>query len=220
MSLPQLVVDRALDTPMHVPCAPPSKRAPSHDREHPSDEDYAHSLLARIADGDAAALGLFYPLTVARLVGIARAILKNRADVEEVVADVYWYLWRNAGQFDSERGSVTAWLMVVCRSRAIDRLRSQQGKGMHLPTAVDTLSQDLVARDCPTDLLQALERDSALHRTIAQLSPIRRQLLSLAFFEGLTHTEIAATTHLALGTVKSHLRRALQAIRTVLPPTP
>jgi RNA polymerase sigma-70 factor (ECF subfamily) len=91
---------------------------------------------------------------------------------------------------------------------------------MHAPTVVDSLSEEMVDRECPTDLLQALERDSALHRTLAQLAPIHRQLLSLAFFEGLTHTEIAATTHLALGTVKSHLRRALQAIRTVLPQTP
>jgi RNA polymerase sigma-70 factor (ECF subfamily) len=189
---------------------------------HPasSDEEYLCSLVTRIATGDTAALGLFYRLTGARLVGIARAILRDRADVEEIVADVYWYVWCSARQFDGRRGRVHAWLLVVCRSKAIDRLRSLRSKGLRAAAALDALREDSADQVCPGDLLQALERGSALHHTISQLSPIQQQLLSLAFFEGLTHTEIAATTNLALGTVKSHLRRSLRAIRSVLPLEP
>jgi RNA polymerase sigma-70 factor (ECF subfamily) len=181
-----------------------------------SDEDYLCSLVTRIATGDTVALGLFYRLTGARLVGIAKAILRDRADVDEIVADVYWYVWCSARHFDGRRGRVHAWLLVVCRSKAIDRLRSLRSQGLRAAAAIDALRDDPADQVCPGDLLQALERGSSLHRTIAQLSPIKQHLLSLAFFEGLTHTEIAATTNLALGTVKSHLRRTLRAIRTVL----
>jgi len=212
-SLPQ-VVERP------APADPRFPHDPHGDPAPPTEEDCARPLLVRIARGDVAAFESLYGLTAARLLGIARAILKNRADVEEVVADVYWYVWRNASQFDAERGTVAAWLMILCRSRAIDRLRSSHCKGPRTSLNRDVLAEELVDSECPTDLLHAIERGSALHRTLAQLSPIHRQLLSLAFFEGLTHPEIAAKTNLALGTVKSHLRRALQAIRRVIPPGP
>jgi RNA polymerase sigma-70 factor (ECF subfamily) len=196
------------------PCLDAEMRA-SHRAS--SDEEHLCSLVTRIASGDTVALGLFHRLTGARLMGVARAILRDRADVEEIVADVYWYVWCSARNFDGRRGRVHAWLLVVCRSKAIDRLRSLRSKGEGAAAAMDSLRGDPVDSVCPGDLLHALERGSALHRTIAQLSPIQQQLLSLAFFEGMTHTEIAATTNLALGTVKSHLRRSLLSIRTVLP---
>jgi len=174
-------------------------------------------LVEAMARGDQAALSELYGLTVAKLVGMARRILKDPADVEEVVCDSYLHAWRTVDQYRGHRGSVIAWLMIICRNRAIDRLRNN-GAGVR-GRATDHGGCDALPDDAhtPLDLLLTLERDHAVHRAVAELSPLRRELLALAFFRGLTHPEIAADTRLALGTVKSHLRRAMQVLRQRLP---
>jgi RNA polymerase sigma-70 factor (ECF subfamily) len=165
--------------------------------------------------GDQAALSELYGLTVTKLVGMARRILKDPADVEEVVCDSYLHAWHTADQYRRQRGSVVAWLMIICRNRAIDRFRNNGiatgARSGGPPAVVPGVERT------PLDLLLTLERDHTVHRAVAELSPLRRELLALAFFHGLTHPEIAADTRLALGTVKSHLRRAMHALRKRLP---
>jgi len=182
----------------------------------PQTADYER-LIEAMARGEQAALSELYGLTVTKLVGMARRILKEPADVEEVVCDSYLHAWRTADQYRGDRGSVLAWLMVICRNRAIDRFRNN-GAGLR-GHAAGYAESDPPPGDAhtPLDLLLALERDHAVYRAVAELSPLRRELLALAFFRGLTHPEIAADTRLALGTVKSHLRRALQVLRKRLP---
>jgi RNA polymerase sigma-70 factor (ECF subfamily) len=180
------------------------------------DTDPWARLIAGIAERDQASLSELYRLTVAKLVGMARRILKDPADVEEVVCDSYLHAWHTAAQYEPARGSVLAWLMIICRNRAIDRLRNN-GAGMRGAACGAEPAAQPGIEVTPLDLLLALERDHAVHRAVAELSPLRRELLALAFFRGLTHPEIAADTRLALGTVKSHLRRAMSALRKRLP---
>jgi RNA polymerase sigma-70 factor (ECF subfamily) len=171
----------------------------------------------QLGAGDRAALGALYKLTVPVLFSVARRVLSNAADAEEVICDVYTQVWQTAAQYDVTRGTVETWLIMICRSRAIDRLR-QNDRRLHGNDGYDGEEHaDAFATPFGSDdIVQALERGTAIHSAIAQLSPLRRRLLALAFFHDLSHQKIAATTDLALGTVKSHIRRALATLRKEL----
>jgi len=175
------------------------------------------NLVQGMASGDAAALSSLYEQTVGQLIAIARGILRCKEDAEEIVCDVYTHAWRSAGTYDAGRGSVMAWLSIITRNRALDRLRQRR----------DMLSLD-DERNCaaapppangepgPEQLLSLTQAGSAVHRALLTLTPQRRRLIDLAFFQGLSHQEIADAIGMPLGTVKSHLRRALLALQAVL----
>ncbi len=169
--------------------------------------------VGRIVLGDQKALGRVYDLTVSRVYGLALRITARPESAEEVAEDVYLQVWRTAKDYRVERGKVIAWLLTIARSRAIDYLR---GRDIAEPTENP---EDLAPHDedkDPQDLLSATQENARLHAAIEGLESIQRQLLSLAFFRGLTHEEIAAHTRLPLGSVKTHLRRALGELRTQL----
>ena len=172
------------------------------------------ALLHAASNRDEAALGKLYDLTAGKLFGLARTILGNAADAEEVVCDSYVQAWQSASRFDSARGSVLAWLLMICRSRALDLLRQRRSR-----TAAENAATSLAEEanePAPEDLLRQIQEGTAVHRALEQLTPLRRQLVALAFFRGLSHQEIATAMRLPVGTVKSHLRRSLQGLRAVL----
>jgi RNA polymerase sigma factor (sigma-70 family) len=143
------------------------------------------------------------------------AILRHSDDAEEVVSATYAYAWANAVRYDSSRANPLGWLLMLCRSRALDRLRQRRSA---MPTVdIDDIA-DMHADDAaqPDDLLSLLQQRSRIHAALATLTPERRKLISLAFLQGMTHQEIAQTTGIALGTVKSHVRRALTQLREAL----
>jgi RNA polymerase sigma-70 factor, ECF subfamily len=175
------------------------------------------ALIERIAAGQQVALNELYELTVAKLFGLARLILRNSADAEEVVCDTYAQIWESARRFEAGRGSVLGWMLTICRSRALDLLRQRRSR---LRTADGFEREAAVSDDAqeggPDVLLQELQRGTSVQRAMAALSPIRRQLVALAFLQGLSHQEIVEQTGLPLGTVKSHIRRALTVLREEL----
>jgi RNA polymerase sigma-70 factor, ECF subfamily len=172
-------------------------------------------LIERIAAGNRDALGELYDATVSKLFALARLILRNPADAEEVVCDVYTQVWQSAARYQGERGAVMGWLLVICRSRALDlsrrnRLRSQR-------EALDAQpSDEPLVEKSPEDILDCINQGTAVHRALQRLTPLRRQLISLAFFKGLSQVEIAGECQLPVGTVKSHIRRALATLRAEL----
>jgi RNA polymerase sigma-70 factor (ECF subfamily) len=171
-------------------------------------------LLHRISRNDEAALRALYEATSAKLNGLARAMLGNAADAEEVVCEAYVQAWQSASRFDPERGSVLGWLLMICRSRALDLLRQRRARA-----AADVLASCMSETDpvpAPEELLYRVQSGTAIHRALRELSPLRRQLVALAFLRGMSHQEIARAASLPIGTVKSHLRRALLGMRTVL----
>jgi RNA polymerase sigma-70 factor (ECF subfamily) len=171
-------------------------------------------LVRDMAGGDAAALSCVYEQTVAQIFAIARGMLRCKEDAEEVVCDVYTHAWQRAKTYDSSRGTVMAWLAVMARNRAVDRLRQRRDALSLDDDRHGALAASLAGETLgPEQVLSQFQSGSAVHRALECLSAQRRVLLGLAFFQGLSHQEIADATGLPLGTVKSHLRRALAALQ-------
>jgi RNA polymerase sigma-70 factor (ECF subfamily) len=173
-------------------------------------EDLVHDM----AGGDTAALSRVYEQTVGQIFAIARAMLRCKEDAEEVVCDVYTHAWQRAATYDCSRGTVMAWLAVMARNRAVDRLRQRRDAVSLDDDRHGALAASLAGEAMgPEQVLTQFQSGSAVHRALHSLSAKRRVLLGLAFFQGLSHQEIADATGMPLGTVKSHLRRALAALQ-------
>jgi len=168
-----------------------------------------------VADADQAALARLYDATVSRVYGVALRIVRRPELAEEVVSDVYLQAWREAGRYDASRGKVLAWLLIIARSRALDFLRRQDEAFSH-PDPHELGEEPFDPADNPHDLLAAARGNRALLAALEVLTPIQRQLLGLAFFQGLSHSEIVDHSGIPLGSVKTHIRRALGLLREQL----
>jgi RNA polymerase sigma factor (sigma-70 family) len=153
-----------------------------------------YPLLVAIARAEETALGALYDLTLSRVFGVALRIVGKSEAAEEVVADVFMQVWRNARNYDAVRSRPVTWLLMMTRSRALDHLRRRDEAESHPePETLNLEAQS--GDDDPMNILLAVERDTAL-----------------AFFKGLSHQEIAEHTLIPLGTVKTHIRKALQIL--------
>ena len=174
------------------------------------------SLVAAIAAGDQQAMGDLYDLTSGLIHGVTLRILENSHDAEEVTLDVYMKAWRNASQYSEGRGSVTAWLIMMARSVAIDRIRSRGAR----PRALELTGAEagrLFDRHATPELTAAHHESYArVEAALSQLSREQREVLILAFFAGLSHAALAHRLSLPLGTVKTRIRLGLLRLRTLL----
>jgi RNA polymerase sigma-70 factor (ECF subfamily) len=175
--------------------------------------------MGAVRQGDRAAFQSLYDLFVVELLALCERILHNRADAEDVVAEVFWELWRRRDRYDAQRGGARPYLMTLARSRAIDRLRSQasrpETKGDFPQQPVD--AQQLAAFD-PLPERSALDAElrTAIVQALAQLDPRQREAMELAYYEGLSHQQIAVRLNSPLGTVKTHIRKGLAKLRHAL----
>lgn len=185
-----------------------------------SEQSTLLALLGRIGDGDERALARFDALTRSKVHGIALAILRDHHDTEEAVGDVYMQVWHRAIDYSEERSSVVGWLTTIARSRAFDQLRKRRRReGSDAATRAGRGALDAIAGTdaiVPDETMSHAERAEAArlaHRLLGALPPLQRRLLEHAYFEELTQREMAELTGLPLGTVKSHVRRSLLALR-------
>jgi len=172
--------------------------------------------LRDIARGDERALTALYDATLGRCYALAYRITRNRQSAEDVLTTTFLQVWREAARYDPARGHPMAWLLTICRSRALDHLRQRDPAELHPePDSLTRPSEGPVADD---PLAALIERDTnaRLHEAIAGLPRLSQQLLALAFFRGLSHQEIADHTGMPLGTVKTHLRQAQAALRAAI----
>lgn len=178
-------------------------------------EESLRGWMGAIVRRDQASFDKLYAATVNRAWSVAMRIVRQPEAAEEVVEDCFWQVWREAERFDATRGRVLTWVLTICRSRALDYLRR---KDIAEPMAdVETLrSSELADEHDPLDILSATERASAVHRALAQLKPRERQMISLAFFRGLTHQEIADASAMPIGTVKTVMHKAFKQLQVIL----
>jgi RNA polymerase sigma-70 factor (ECF subfamily) len=175
------------------------------------------ALIASVASGDQVALARLYDVSSRLVYGLVLRIVGNAASAEEVLLDVYTQVWRQAARYDSKRGSVLAWLMTIARSRAIDRLRSCRQEGQcESPLDLASAEQSELASPEENSLLS--ERQRLVRSAIAALSPEQREVIELAYYSGLSHSEIAAKLGQPLGTVKTRTRLAMIKLRQMLAP--
>ena len=173
------------------------------------------ALVARMSDKDQAALGELYDLTVRRLHAFALRIVRDSGLAEEVTEDALFQAWREANRFDAGRGKVITWLLTICRSRALDALRRADiAESVEDPDEFRAQEASLMAE--PEQLIGQFETGSAVHQALLQLPAKERQAVSLAFFRGLTHQEIADHWQMPLGSVKTLMHRAFAQLRTHL----
>lgn len=178
-------------------------------------------LLDRLRDGDERALAGLYDLHGAALYGLARSILSDPAEAEEVVADVFVRLWEAPGDYDPDRATVGGYLSVMTRSRALDRVRAGRRRSAAVKRAAEVGPDGLAA---PVSAFGARagarverrELADALRAALSALPADQRDPLELAFFGGYTHTEIADRTGVPLGTVKTRIRTAMQKMRDAM----
>lgn len=170
-------------------------------------------LIRRVVDGDERALAVLYDRYASVVYSVAKRILNDAAAAEEILQDIFYQLWRGAGSFDPARGSLPAWLLVTTRNRAIDRLR-RRGRATAEPIEESPIPSAL-------NLESAVARNELMSRVMVALHALpagQREALEMAYFEGLTHSEIAQRTGEPLGTIKTRLRTALVSLKRALNP--
>lgn len=174
------------------------------------------TLIARVADGEQEALTALYDLTRRQIYGLLTRLLKNAATAEEVLLDVYTQVWQQAARFDRKRGSPFAWLMIMARSRALDRLRSGRLEAAY----TEELSEGTEIADAGDveGTAAANEMQRIVSSALDELPPEQREVIELAYFGGLTQSELAERLGLPLGTVKTRVRRGLLKLREILQP--
>jgi RNA polymerase sigma factor (sigma-70 family) len=186
-------------------------------QEAASEEARLQALIARMALGQADAIDLFYDASISRVYSLVRRFLPDDASAQDVTQEVYLQAWQQASRFDAQRGSSLAWLLNLARSRALDAWRKLSVNPVLANSEVaDEAAAHWPSVQQPADLLEAMDAKAQLYAALQQLPAATRQMLSLAFFQDLTHLDISRQLGMPLGTVKSTLRRALLALRESL----
>lgn len=174
-------------------------------------------LITQTAQGDQAALATLYDRSSPQVYGIIFKILNNREAAEEVTLDVYTQVWKQAHSFDETRGTPGGWLMMLARTRAIDRFRSglaERGKIEDLDVASFFSSED----PTPDQEIEEHQRQQQVRQALALLSSEQREAIALGYFYGLSQSEIAHKFGLPLGTVKTRMRLGMIKLRETLEP--
>ncbi|PPL14196.1 MULTISPECIES: ECF RNA polymerase sigma factor SigK [Microterricola] len=172
------------------------------------------AVLERVADGDQLAFGELYDLTAARIFGLVRRLLVDHAQSEEVTQEVYLEIWQTAPRFDASRGGAMSWMMTMAHRRAVDRIRASQ--------AGRDRDQRIGRRDITVDYDDVAERveitieHERVARAMTRLTELQREALSLAYYGGLSHSELASYLEVPIGTVKTRLRDGMIRLREEL----
>ncbi|NNM86643.1 MAG: sigma-70 family RNA polymerase sigma factor [Phycisphaerales bacterium] len=182
-----------------------------------SADDYV--LMEAIAAGDPTAMDRLYNKYSGLLLAVCQRIVNNRTDAEEVLLDVFWELWRRASRYEAARGAPVTYLITLTRSRAIDRKRSSKTGSLHQVDIGEMANLNLPANqaaDNPGKAVEFAEQGALIRSAMESLPGPQRKALEMAYFDGLSHSEIAAKARLPLGTVKSHIRLGLIHLRDIL----
>jgi len=184
----------------------------------PADQE----LIGRAGAGDQRAIAALYDRYSRVLYAVAYRIVGQRADAEDVVVESFAQAWRDAPRFESGRGSVAGWLTTIARSRALDLVRARSRRARHVDSAIADRPGASPAmgdwRPEPAEALDQAERRERVRQALDTLSQPQREAIELAYFEGLSQSEIAARLREPLGTVKTRVRLGMEKLREALRP--
>ncbi len=192
---------------------PPNQTAPEGGAEQRQAE-----LIREAASGDQHALSALYDATSRTVYGLLLRILSDASAAEEVLLDVYEQVWRQAAQYSRERGSPLAWLTTIARSRAIDRLRRGRREQQSTESLEGIVATARAGGETAEDFVMAGEVRAVVRKALDSLAPEQREVIELAYYGGMSHSEIAAARGLPLGTVKTRTRLGLMRLREMLKP--
>jgi RNA polymerase sigma-70 factor (ECF subfamily) len=182
----------------------------------PSGDDA--DLLRRIAAGDGDALTRLFDVHSPVVLGLLVRILGGRAEAEEVLQETFLQVWMQADRYEEARSTPRGWILMLARSRALDRLRRRGAQRRREEEAAEEGIR-VAVHPVGTQRLEAAERRSRIGAALGLLSPDQRDCIELAFFEGLTHTQIAERLQAPLGTVKSRILLGMNKLRQALSPS-
>ncbi|MEO0825672.1 MAG: sigma-70 family RNA polymerase sigma factor [Cyanobacteria bacterium J06639_16] len=174
-------------------------------------------IIRQIVERDQTALGQLYDRYARVMYGLAFKMLNSVEEAEEVVLDVFSQAWRDAHRYDAARSRVDSWLFLMTRSRALDRLRKRQRQSKVVEVAtIKAQSAPAQTLNLPEEDLLIAERRSRVKSALTQLPEAQRQVIEMAYFQGLSQSEIAQRTDLKLGTVKTRIRLGLSKLKGLL----
>ncbi|MFD3544248.1 ECF RNA polymerase sigma factor SigK [Streptomyces sp. NPDC058655] len=173
------------------------------------------TLMGRVAEGDEGAFGEVYGAVSGSVLGVALGVLRDRAQAEEVAQEVLVEVWRSAGRYRADLGSVRTWVLTIAHRRAVDRVRSAQAAADRERRAA-MLEAALPEFDEVSEEVEDREERDRVRRCLGSLTEIQRQSVTMAYYRGLTCREVSETLSVPLGTVKTRLRDGLLRLRDCL----
>ncbi|WP_150698775.1 sigma-70 family RNA polymerase sigma factor [Pandoraea terrae] len=182
------------------------------DEQHQARRELLNQNLRRVAQGDEQAFAELYRLTSCRVYGVVLRILRDRAEAEDVLQEVFTTVWRKADGFDAARGTALTWLFSLARNRAIDRIRQHRETLFEDGQEIDIADDD----PSPAALAESSQERQRLERCLEALGPQQKNAVREAFFTGVSYSELAERASVPLGTMKSWIRRSLMQLKTCL----
>jgi RNA polymerase sigma-70 factor, ECF subfamily len=171
-------------------------------------------LLSLVAAGDQRAFAQLYDLTAARVLGLVRRVLRDPAQSEEVAQEVFLEIWQNATKFDQGRGSAMTWIMTMTHRRAVDRVRSaQSSRDRDTKVGIRDFTPDF---DNVAESVEVTMEHERVKIAMGRLTDLQRQAVTLAYYGGYSHTEVAEMLHIPVGTIKTRLRDGMIRLRDEL----
>ena len=178
--------------------------------------DADEQLIAQVAKGDRSAFAALYDRYSTPLYSLALKILANETEAQDILQEVFLSIWNKASTFRADRGSAFAWVVAQLRNRAIDRIRSKRRHSELLEANAPDLEPTGSATATSADICAISERAREVRSALEQISADQRQVLRLAYFEGLTQVEIAEKLEEPLGTIKARAQRGMARLRSIL----
>lgn len=171
-------------------------------------------LLARIAGGDEAAFGQLYDELAPRVLGLVRRLLVDHAQSEEVTQEIFLEIWQNAPRYEASKGGATTWIFTMAHRRAVDRIRSSQaGRDRDVRIGIRDYESDY---DNVADTVETTIENERVKKAMSQLTELQRQAITLAYYGGYSHSEVAEKLKVPIGTIKTRLRDGMIRLRDEL----
>jgi RNA polymerase sigma-70 factor (ECF subfamily) len=173
-----------------------------------------NDLLARVAEGDQAAFGQLYDQSAGRVLGLVRRLLKDHAQSEEVTQEIFLEVWQNAKRYDPAKGSATTWILTMAHRRAVDRIRSSQST-RDRDTRIGLRDME-TEYDSVSETVEITVEHERVGQALQRLTELQRQAVTLAYYGGYSHSEVAEMLKVPIGTVKTRLRDGMIRLRDEL----